>query len=297
MVPRTARRRRPRRAEIRRARRRRNVVALLALLVVIVMLVTGVIAVSVFVSRHDAVADGPKRGPLGFDESFDGTTLDANRWSPCYHWSSSGCTNLANDELEWYVPEQVKVGDGLLNLEADRRTVTGLENRQFDYVSGLISGLSPKRPLFSFRYGYVEARVKVPKGQGLWSAFWMLPATGESEPEVDIFETIGEEPNVVQMTTHWSEDGKERQRGRDRRGPDMTQGWHTYGLEWKPDSMTWYIDGVARWRVTDPRQIPQEDMYLLANLAVGGQFTKSPNEDTPFPSSLQFDYIRAWELP
>jgi beta-glucanase (GH16 family) len=263
----------------------------------LVALVAIAISVSVFATRRDAVADGPTKGHLLLNETFDGDTLNPDRWSPCYHWATDGCTNLSNNELEWYVPEQVKVGNGLLSLEADERQVTGIEDRQFDYVSGLISGMSPERPLFSFKYGYVESRVSIPEGRGLWSALWMLPTTRESEPEVDIFETVGERPHVVAMHTHWLENGKDRQHGYRWHGPDMTVGWHTFGLEWKPDSLTWYIDDVARWRVTDPAQIPQEEMYLIANLAVGGRFTKSPDETTPFPSSLKIDYLRVWGAP
>ena len=288
MVPRPARRPTQRRSEIRRTRRRRRV------LVALVALVAVIIGVSVFVTREDAVADGPSKGRLLFNESFDGTSLKSDRWSPCYHWSSSGCTNLSNDELEWYIPEQVKVADGTLALEAKQQSVTGLDDRRFDYVSGMISGLSPERPLFAFKYGYVESRVQVPAGRGLWSAFWMLPTTGESKPEVDIFEFVGEKPDEVTMHTHWRQDGKDRQHGYRWQGPDFTEGWHTFGLEWKTDSLTWYVDGAARWKITDTEQIPQEDMYLIANLAVGGHFTKSPDDSTPFPSSMKVDYIKVW---
>lgn len=290
MVPRTA-RRRPRRAEIRRARRRRNALALF------VVIVISVVAVGVFVTREAPAPPEPLRGALLLDESFDGAGLDSTRWSPCYHWTASGCTNLSNNELQWYVPEQVQVADGVLSLQADRRAVIGIDGRPFEYVSGLISGKSPEQTLFAFRYGYVESRVRLPQGRGLWSALWMLPSTGEAEPEIDIYETVGEQPRVVQMHTHWTEDGEDRQRGFKFHGPDMTLGWHTFGLEWTPDSLTWFVDGEPRWRVTDPKQIPREDMYLITNLAVGGNFTEPPDEDTPFPSSLQVDYIRVWGLP
>ena len=293
MVPRAA-RRRPRRAEIRRARRRRA----LALLALIVAGVLAVVAVGVFVTREEVAAPTePPRGALLLDESFDGAGLDTSRWSPCYHWSASGCTNLSNNELEWYVPEQVEVANGVLSLQADRRTVTGIDDRQFDYVSGLISGMSPDRTLFAFKYGYVEARMKLPRGRGLWSALWMLPTTRESEPEVDILEAVGEEPNVVAMTSHWEEGGEDRQRGLRWRGPDMTDRWITVGLRWDPHGLTWYIDGKPRFKVTDPKQVPDEEMYLITNLAVGGNFTEPPDADTPFPSALQVDYIRVWGLP
>ncbi len=293
MVPRSARRDKPRRTAIRRARRKRRAVVLLVLLVALV------VAIGIFVApeRNRAVAEAPAKGRLLLDENFNGTSLDTSRWSPCYWWSSDGCTNAGNNELEWYVPEQVKVADGTLSLVAQPKTVTGLDGKQFDYVSGLISGLSPDRTLFSFQYGYVESRVWVPKGQGLWPALWMLPTTRKSLPEIDIFETVGEKPRVVDMTTHWLENGKSKQDGVKLGVPDFTSGWHTIGLEWKPSSLTWYVDGVARFRVTRDAAIPHEPMYLLANLAVGGVFTKSPNGSTPFPSALKVDYIKVWGTP
>jgi beta-glucanase (GH16 family) len=122
----------------------------------------------------------------------------------------------------------------------------------------------------------------------------MLPTTRESSPEVDIFEIVGERPDEVSMHTHWVEDGKERQKGTTWQGPDFAAGWHTFGLDWQPDSLTWFVDGVARWRVTDPAQIPHESMYLIANLAVGGDFTKAPNQDTELPAALKVDYVKVW---
>jgi beta-glucanase (GH16 family) len=292
MVPRAT-RRRQRRSEIRRARRQRR----LLVLSVLVVLVGLAIAVSVFVVRKNAVADGPDKGTLLLNEGFNGTSLDASKWSPCYEWSANGCTNQGNHELEWYIPGQVKVADGLLTLEAKRQDITGIDDKKFDYVSGMISGLSPDRTLFSFKYGYVESRVRIPKGQGLWPALWMLPASRASLPEVDIFETVGEEPDVAALHTHWDKDGKNVDSGVRYHGPDFSAGWHTFGLEWKPDSLTWYVDGVARLHVTDTKQIPHEQMYLIANLAVGGTFTKRPNKSTPFPAALKIDSIKVWGVP
>jgi beta-glucanase (GH16 family) len=269
-----------------------------------VLVVAVVAAFSVFLLSPDNRGDSakalvqppsaPNKGALLLNENFKGDTLDPTRWSPCYHWTTSGCTNLANNELEWYVPEQVKIANGVLSLEAKPQTVTGHEGRQFDYVSGLISGASPDGDLFAFQYGYVESRVWIPKGQGLWPALWMLPTTRESLPEVDIFEAVGEKPKVIQMHTHYEADGKEHNRGFEWHGPDMTKGWHTFGLDWKPGSLTWYVDGAPAFHVTEADQIPHEPMYLITNLAVGGDFTKAPNERTPFPSSLKVDYIRVW---
>ena len=262
----------------------------------IVVVIAALAGTAVFLSRSpggDAIGP-PTKGALLLREDFNGTSLDPEHWSPCYWWARDGCTNLGNNELEWYVPEQVTVSGGVATLEARPRQVTGVGGRQFDYVSGLISNLSPEGDHFSFQYGYVEARVRVPEGQGLWPALWMLPTTRESLPEVDIFEIVGERPDVVEMHTHWLEGEKKRQRGTTWQGPNFATGWHTFGLDWQPTSLTWYVDGVARWRVTTTAQIPHEPMYLVANLAVGGDFTKTPNEETKFPAALQVDYVRVW---
>ncbi len=91
----------------------------------------------------------------------------------------------------------------------------------------------------------------MPEGQGLWPALWMLPTTQEALPEVDIFEVVGERPDAVSMHTHWIENGQERQRGVTWKGPNFAAGWHTFALDWEPTSLTWFVDGVARWRVTN----------------------------------------------
>lgn len=281
------RQRRHRRVAHRRARRVRRSLLVLGLVVALV-------AGAALAARSFGGSEHPVTGALLLNENFAGDRLDADRWSPCYFWTTDGCTNLANKELEWYVPEQVSVGGGHLQLEARPQQVTGVGRRTFDYVSGMISGRSPARTMFSFKYGYVETRAKVPAGRGLWPAFWMLPTTDSSLPEVDIFEIVGEKPDAVQMHTHWEQDGQHRQRGQTWRGPDFSAGWHTFGLDWKPDSLTWYVDGVVRWRVTDPAAIPHESMYLLANLAVGGAYTTRPDAHTRFPATLDLDYIRVW---
>jgi beta-glucanase (GH16 family) len=283
---------RQRRAAARRARRFR--LGGLGFLVVAALVTVAVFAVR---SPAEETSASVTKGPLLLRDEFSGSTLDSEHWSPCYWWATDGCTNLSNNELEWYVPEQVTVSQGVLRLEARSQQVVGINGKTFDYVSGLISNQSPDRNHFSFTFGYVEARVRIPEGQGLWPALWMLPTTRQSLPEVDIFEFVGERPNVVEMHTHWLEDGEERQRGKRFRGPNFAAGWHTFGLEWKPDSLTWFVDGVPRWVITDVEQIPQEPMYLVANLAVGGDFTERPNAETKFPAALEVEYVKVWGAP
>jgi beta-glucanase (GH16 family) len=236
-------------------------------------------------------------GRLLLAEEFDDPRLDGDRWGTCYWWSARGCTNLSNNELQWYLPEQVDQANGRLRLVAQPRPVVGIFGRRFDFVSGLVSNLTPDGSLFSFTYGYVEARARIPKGPGLWSALWMLPTTRESEPEVDIFEVLGQRPFVSEMHVHWRQGRRERSKGHGFRSPtSLARGWHTYGLYWTPDVLIWYLDGVPRWYTMQTKRIPDEPMYLIANLAVGGGHAGPPTLATPFPAVLRFDYIRVWSL-
>jgi beta-glucanase (GH16 family) len=241
--------------------------------------------------------DRPPVGSRLFTQNFDGSRLNTSRWSPCYWWSARGCTNLANAELQWYLPQQVQLANGTLRLVARPQTVVGINGKRFDYVSGLVSNLTPDRDLFSFTYGYVEARARVPKGAGLWSAFWLLPATRESKPEIDVFEIMGDEPDRTYMHVHYLKDGVPLQQGFDVRGADFSRGWHTFGLYWSHDVLIWYVDGQPVWYVTRTRQIPDEPMYLVANLAVGGRYAGPPTRATRFPATLRFDSIKVWSLP
>jgi beta-glucanase (GH16 family) len=99
------------------------------------------------------------------------------------------------------------------------------------------------------------------------------------------------------MHAHWEENGERESVGRNWHGPNFAEDWHTFGLDWKPDSLTWYVDGEERWRITDPAQIPHEQMYLITNLAVGGEYTTAPSASTRFPSALEVDYIKVWGAP
>jgi beta-glucanase (GH16 family) len=261
----------------------------------------GAVAAAVGLVLATPAVAGAARPPVGerlFTQNFDGSELNRSRWSPCYWWAVRGCTNLSNEELQWYVPEQVQLANGTLRLVAKPAMVLGIGGRPFGYVSGLVSNLSPTRSLFSFTYGYVEARVRAPRGAGLWSALWMLPTTRESEPEIDIFEIIGDRPDRAWMTLHYLENGQDKQRKFNYTSPtSFHRGWHTFGLYWHPSVIIWYVDGEPRWYVTKTSQIPDEPMYLIANLAVGGTHVGAPTPATHFPATLRFDSIKVWALP
>jgi beta-glucanase (GH16 family) len=300
-APATDARRNGRRAR-RRRRGRRTVAALAALVLVTIAAVfwavsrpgttSGAGAGPVLVKTADPSSS--TRWHVAFDDEFDGARLATRRWATCYWWATTGCTNLGNHELEWYQPENVQVGGGALRLEARRARVTG-DGKPFSYTSGMVATIGHTDDRFSFRYGFVETRARVPRGTGFWPAFWMLPTSRDSKPEVDVFEMLGDQPRTMSMHVHWrGPGGNELADGVEWSGPDFTAGWHTFGLDWEPDHLTWYVDGVPRWQVTDPARIPHEPMYLIANLAVGGDNTVPPTASTPFPSTFALDYVRVW---
>ncbi len=236
---------------------------------------------------------------LVFSEDFDDARLKTSSWTTCYWWNDRGCTNLGNNELEWYLPENVVVKDGALHLVAIPRNVIGIRAKRFPFTSGMVTtgryyGESPRADRFSFTYGHVEVRAKMPRGQGLWPAIWMLPSTLKSRPEVDIMEALGHAPDTLQLHFHYQDGEQAKSVGRAVRTGDLSRDWHVFGLEWRPDALIWRLDGNQVWRFTDKALIPSEPMYLLINLAVGGDWPGPPDDSTVFPADFRVDYVRIW---
>jgi beta-glucanase (GH16 family) len=229
-----------------------------------------------------------------FDDEFRGSALDTSHWATCYYWSSTTCTNASTHELELYTPKNVSVAAGELRLTA-RREAASSEGRRFAFTSGMVSGATPDRTMFTFRYGYVEARARIPAGAGFWSAFWLLPSSRSALPEVDVFEIVGYAPDVVLEFTHWLGTNGEQQFGNASALRASGGGWHVYGLDWEPSSLTWYVDGRKVWTMDHRPAVPQQDMMLVADLAVGGPYATAPSAVTPFPSTMRIDYVKVWQ--
>jgi beta-glucanase (GH16 family) len=230
------------------------------------------------------------------DESFDGDSLDTRVWNTCHWWGDEGCTIASNDELEWYRPEQVSVSGGALRLTADRISTRGSDGKDYVYRSGMVT-TGPANSdddvgKVSWTYGTVEARVRVPEGRGLWPAIWMLPLSRESRPEIDILEVIGQDPGRMMMHFH-PRNRDDDSPNKDYRLPDATlaEGWHTVRLDWQPERLTWFLDGKQVWRLTGS-EVPDEPMYLVLNLAVGGIYPGPPDDTTKFPATFEIDRIR-----
>jgi beta-glucanase (GH16 family) len=211
---------------------------------------------------------------LIFNEEFTGDRLDASHWTTEYRW---GRTN--EPELQYYSQDALQVKDGILRITADQHQM-----EEKNYLSGLIASYDR----FTFTYGYLEMRAKIPSGQGLWPAFWMHLNDDDKSGEIDVFEFLGHEPNIIHMSYHFPELHEFWFNG-----PDYSQEYHIYAVDWQPDKIVWYIDGVERARATS--SIPNEPMYIIANLAVGGDWPGSPDATTQFPAHFDIDYIRVYQ--
>ncbi|CAG0927872.1 Glucan endo-1,3-beta-glucosidase A1 [Thermoflexales bacterium] len=279
---------------------------------------------------------------LTFSDEFSGTTLNHNQWATEYGLDTdcvvatpppvgtpTYCNRSNNDEKEWYVDDAPRVENGVLKLEARLNDCTGdqLPDRyppyscdNFPYLSGLVS----THDRFSQLYGYFEARIKVLEGAGFWPAFWLipqLPPTPSSDieyfwpPEIDILESRGQEPHMVYMNQHYSGEhpvpGSKLNNwsygggisGYFSATSSLATDFHTYAVDWQPDRITWYIDGVERFHSTTnlpPGEISLPEypgnMQIILNLAVGGSFV---NHELPpdelLPAAVEVDYVRVYQ--
>jgi beta-glucanase (GH16 family) len=143
----------------------------------------------------------------------------------------------------------------------------------------------------AFTYGTVDARVWVPDGKGLWSAMWLLPASQESRREIEVFEILGNDPTTSIMHLHPSDrSAASPAKTAKLPGVDFSQGWHDFRLDWRPRSLTFTIDGHRVLRLTG-RQVPDKPMYLIIDLAVGGDYPGDPSWATRFPATLAVDRV------
>lgn len=219
---------------------------------------------------------------LAFSDEFATNSLDASKWSTEFPW---GRDRSSVGELQYYAPDAFTFEDGALQITATENPA-GNSHR---YDSGLISSHSS----FDLEYGRFEMRGMLPQGQGLWPAFWLLPVNGSWPPEIDIFESLGHDSDTVYMNVHWEDDGQHGQKQGELSGPDFSSGYHTFTVDWTPNTLTWYVDGVQQHQVIN--RSPVGPMYVIANLAVGGDWPGSPDASTAFPASFDIDYIRVYQ--
>jgi beta-glucanase (GH16 family) len=262
---------------------------LLGFLLLVLAVPASVLAEAPTTRRSDNAASPPEKDgwSLTFHDEFDGTRLDTQKWADHYY---HGRTH-ANNELEYYAPDGYRVGDGMLRFIAKpvpAKERSGTEGKP--YTSGMIEGSGK----FAQKYGWFEIRTRIPKGKGYWPAFWLLPVAREWPPEIDILEILGHEPATIYFTTHWRDaQRKHAEDGHKWKGPDFSADFHTFAVDWEPGLIIWYVDGIERARTE--KGVPSEPMYIIANLAVGGDWPGKPDQATVFPGYMDIDYVRVYQ--
>lgn len=251
------------------------------------------------VPATSAAVPAPPPGPgpwhLVFSDDFPGTALNPAKWATCYPWNDGGCTNRGSGEVEWYLPSQVAVAGGTATLSAVRKDTAGTDGKVYPWLSGMLSTGAPSTnadPRFAFTYGYAEALIKMPAQDLLFPAFWLLPADRPWPPEVDIVEIIGSRTRAW-MTLHWKNAAGILQSRHGTYGPvDFSAGYHDFAIAWEPSSLTWYVDGVPRFSITDPSIVPSTPMELLFTLAIGVPRPPPTGVDS---GTMSIQHVRVWQ--
>ena len=254
------------------------------------------------VELNEPITPGGARTLVWSDE-FDGERLDPQRWFfETGDGSQYSLVGWGNDELQWYLPDSALVENGLLLVTARRESESG-----YDYTSARLHS----RGRFAFRYGRIEARIRLPGGQGLWPAFWLLPqedtyGTWAASGEIDIMEARnlgGTGGNTVFGTLHYGGVSPDNVfSGNEYVVPgSATDEFHLYALEWDPNEIRWYVDDVLYamqnfWHTASAAYPAPFDQpfYILLNVAVGGRFPGAPSPATEFPVTMEVDYVRVY---
>ncbi|MFE4049087.1 ricin-type beta-trefoil lectin domain protein [Streptomyces sp. YIM B13518] len=241
---------------------------------------------------------------LTWSDEFNGpagSAPDPGKWT-----LETGGSGNGNHELQYYRDSRDNAaldGDGNLVITARKNTDTGLRcwYGPCQYTSARLNTAKT----FTQAYGHFEARVKVPRGQGMWPAFWMLgddlgTAGWPSSGEIDIMENVGYEPGVVHGTVHgpgYSGGGGIGASYTLPGGAAFADGFHVFAVDWSPEKITWSVDG-ATYQTRTPadlggkKWVYDHPFFLILNLAVGGDWPGSPNAGTAFPQTMTIDYVR-----
>jgi beta-glucanase (GH16 family) len=251
--------------------------------------------------RVDAASAAPMA--VTFDENFDGPAGSAVNGS---RWQIETGDNVNNHERQYYTAGNNNAaldGQGNLVITARKDNPGNYQcwYGRCEYTSARLNTAGK----FTAQYGRVEARMKIPRGQGMWPAFWMLgnnmgqvgwPNSGE----IDIMENVGFEPGTVHGTLHgpgYSGSGGIGAGYTLPGGQAFADAFHTFAIDWSPNSIRWSVDGNV-FQTRTPADLGGREwvfnkpFFLILNLAVGGYWPGDPNGSTPFPSTLTVDYVR-----
>lgn len=230
---------------------------------------------------------------LVWSDEFNGPTIDTRTWT-----HDTGGNGWGNAELEYYTDRaaNARVDSGQLIIEA-RQEPFGTRA----YTSARLK----TQGLRAWTYGRIEARMQLPRGQGLWPAFWMLgdnygPVPWPDCGEIDVMENIGKEPAVVHANVHGPgyTNLAALSTAYQLRAGAFADDFHVYAVEWEPAAIRWYVDD-SLYRTLTPRDVPGQwvfdhPFFIILNVAVGGDWPGTPDSTTVFPQQLRVDYVRVY---
>ena len=267
------------------------------------MILAGVCVVSA-VAQAGSQGAGPAWKLVWSDEfnGPNGSAVDSSKWI-----SETGGGGWGNDELEYYTNriQNAWQEDGNLVIKVVQEKYTGADGVSRNYTSARLKTLGK----FSQTYGRFEARMKIPRGQGIWPAFWMLGNDIEKPGwpdcgEIDIMENIGKEPGLVHGTIHGpgysgaGGIGSPYALPADQRFADD---FHVFAVEWEPNVIRFYVDEHL-YATRTPSDLPKgtkwvydHPFFLLLNVAVGGGWPGNPDATSVFPQTMLVDYVRVYE--
>jgi len=248
-----------------------------------------------------------KKWSLVWSDEFNGpngSAVDSTKWV-----LETGSDKWGNQELEYYTdrPQNSHIEGGNLVIEARSEKFKGDSGTAKDYTSARMKTLGN----FTRTYGRFEARIKIPFGQGMWPAFWMLgdnidtvgwPACGE----IDIMENIGKEPAMNHGSIHGpgftGGDGIEANTSLPA-GKKLSDDFHIYAAEWEPDVVRFYLDDQLYATQTRASLKPGQKwvfdhpFFMILNVAIGGDWPGNPDASTVFPQRMLVDYVRVYGRP
>ena len=247
----------------------------------------------IVVSLISSLSFGQNEPKLIFEEQFDGTSLNDSIWN---YELGDGCPNCGwgNNERQLYTKENVAIKDGYLIIIATKDAD--------NYHSGRIT----TQDKFEFQYGTIEVRAKLPIGEGVWPAIWMLgsnisevgwPKSGE----VDIMEYVGKKPHEIHSTLHTTDSHGESKNTAITTLQDIEDGFHVYKANWTKDSIEFFIDNQLTYNFSpknkDENTWPfNQQFYVILNMAIGGNFGGPQVDDSIFPQEFIIDYVKVFKL-
>lgn len=244
-----------------------------------------------------------------FFDHFHDFDPEHTRWELAYDRpgdSVAAHTHDYNGEQEVYVDPTYRgtadrpLGINPFSLEGGHLVITArrLDDKMKSLLHGRLysSGMLQSSAFFRQTYGYFEASIRIPEGLALWPAFWMVPATRPSPPELDILEVLGQEPQEIYSTLHWNyRDPKNGHIECKRVVPNSAERSVVYGVLWTPEMIVYFTDRVAVQAIrTHP--ILRVPMYLILNLAVGGSWPGPVTAETPAEARMVVDWVAAYRL-